>query len=174
MQADLGHVAVRAVLGHLDPVAHPEHLVGLDLDARDEAEDGVPEDEQEDGGHGAEPGQERRRALLHQDRDREDPGAHPDQDLDHLGVAPHRFGAGGIALQPDDDQRVEQRVEGARARQDHPYVGHAAEVVLVELLARVVEQDPGGQVDHEGGGEVAQPLEDAVLHEHVVPAGRGA
>ena len=98
--------------------------------------------------HGAEPGQERRRALLHQDRDREDPGAHPDQDLDHLGVAPHRLGAGGIALQPDDDQRVEQRVEGASPRQDHPHVGHAAEVVLVELLAWVVEQDPGGEVDH--------------------------
>jgi len=44
-QRDVDHVAVGAVLGHLDPVANRHHVVGGDLYTRHETENRVLEDQ---------------------------------------------------------------------------------------------------------------------------------
>ena len=56
MERDVDHVAICPVLRHLDPVAHVDHVVAGELDAGDEREDRVAEDQQQHRRHGADAG----------------------------------------------------------------------------------------------------------------------
>ena len=53
VQGDIDHVAVGTRTGHGDPVAHPQHVVGGQLHAGDETQDGVLEDQDQHRRHRA-------------------------------------------------------------------------------------------------------------------------
>ena len=51
MQRDLDDISIRSEFGHLDPVAHANHVVTRDLDTRDQRQNRVAKDQEQDGGH---------------------------------------------------------------------------------------------------------------------------
>jgi hypothetical protein len=85
VQRDVDDVAVRAELRHLDPVADADQVVVRELHARDQRQQRVPEDEQDDRHHRAEPAHEEPRRLVGQPRDDEDAGDQVDEDLRRAG-----------------------------------------------------------------------------------------
>ncbi|MNJ14976.1 hypothetical protein D3C77_92140 [compost metagenome] len=54
VQGNVHHIAIGADLGHLDPVADPQHVVAGQLHAGDERQQGVLVDQQDDCRHGTE------------------------------------------------------------------------------------------------------------------------
>ena len=57
----IDHIAIRAELRHLYPVADAHHVLRGELHARDQRQDRVLEDEEQDGGHRTEPAQQQQR-----------------------------------------------------------------------------------------------------------------
>ena len=99
MQRDVDDVAIGLVLGHLDPVADLDHVVSGELDARDQREDRVLEDQQQDRGHRTEAAQEDQRALIEQRRDDDDDRDDSDGQLDELQIALDRTAP--VGAQPE-------------------------------------------------------------------------
>lgn len=66
-ERDLLHAAVGPVFGHGNPVAHLQHVVGRELDARYEAEDAVAENQHDDRRRGAQSREQEGGRLVKQD-----------------------------------------------------------------------------------------------------------
>ena len=61
------------ISGHDDPVSARDHLVGCELDASHEAEDGIAKDDHEDGGKGPEATEQNEGRLVQNDREEDQP-----------------------------------------------------------------------------------------------------
>ncbi len=87
MQGDIDDVSIGVELGHLYPVAHPDHVVRADLDGGHQGENGVLEHQHQHCRHGAEPGEQQQRRLVHQRRQHQDRGGGIDQQVGNLHIA---------------------------------------------------------------------------------------
>ena len=171
-ERDLDHVAVGAVLGHLDPVADPNHVVAGELDAGHEAEDRVLEDQQQHRGHRAQAAEERPGRSVGQRRDDQDDHENPEEDRDHLDVAPDRplpgrFEGGLVDL----DKRRNQRARGEGSRQVHVGQSRPQQEGPQPLL--LGKDDRRGVVEDQRRHQVDQALEDPMFDQDVVPLDAG-
>ncbi|MNT19288.1 hypothetical protein D3C72_1545430 [compost metagenome] len=87
MQGDVDHIAVGVELRHFHPVADADDVVGGDLHAGHQRQQGVLEDQHQHRCHGAEAREEDQRRAIDQAGDHEDGGDGEDGDLQHLQIA---------------------------------------------------------------------------------------
>lgn len=170
-EGDVDDVAVGAGFGHFDPVADADHLVDGDLDAGDEAEEGIAEDEDEDGHDGAEAGEEVEGGAVEEDGEDEDGGDEVGDEFDRLDEAldgDFVF----VATADEDIDAVEEGAEDHEADDDEVDIDEVFEEeegfgVGLEGLGAEAGED-------EGGGEVGEAGEDAGLVHDIIPVGGGA
>ena len=172
MQRDIHHVAVGAVLRHLDPVSDPDHVLGGELDARDQRQDRIPEDQQQDRRHGAEAGQQNDRRLIHQRREDEYGAQDVNRNLGNLHESLDRAvpgdGPGFVNRTPGTEQRTERERDGQR-KPGHRDVGNN----LSERIAQIGHKGDA-EVHHQCRNRVRQPVQHAMLENDVVPLLAGA
>ena len=96
-------IAVGAAVGHLDPVAEPDHVVLRKLHSGYKSQDAVLEYEHQDGRRGAESGKEHSRGLVYRDSEDDDGSYEIKYDLKALDEAVERVSAvlvrGGVYVE---------------------------------------------------------------------------
>ena len=168
VQRDIDDIAIGIHARHLDPVAHAQHVVAGQLDAGDEAEDGVLEHQQQDRLHGAQPRQQQQRRLFDQHRDHQDRRTAVHRDLDHLDIALDRAAAClgtaritlvGVIERPADRHRHRQHdqrthdIDGDR-HQFVRQIGHQ-----IDPARHHQQGDHRGEPCHRAIGGIATPVE---------------
>ena len=168
VQADVEDVAVGVVAGDFDPVAFFNEVVGGNLHAGDDGEDGVLEDEQQDGGEGTQAGQQDDGGFAGDQRDAEDQGDGDDQDFDEVEIALDGDARIGWAGFVDGVEGIQQGID----RQGGDPGDEDEHEVLDEDL--IVWHEVGEEVDHQEGGDPGNPVGFEMFDEDVVPFGFGA
>ena len=170
MQRDVDDIAIHAGRGHRDPVAHAQHVVGAELDARDETQDGVLEHQQQHRRHGADARQQQADALVGELGDHQHQRHDPQREVQQLHHALDRALAGRCCAikRFEGDQRAPQRGDHA---DDHPAHGKVAHEDADAVTG--FEQYVDAVIDDDGRQHARQPAEGAVLVERIVPAPDG-
>ena len=170
-QADVDDVVVGAVLRHIEPVAHAQHVVGGELDAGDEPQDRVLDYQQQDGGHRVQPAEQKQWRLADQQGNRADQGDDRAQELDALEKPPERqsgcelHGAGYVA------KGVQYREHGQEREEDDPEVAEHCDERQDCRLG--IQQNPRERVDGDALEREREAREDAVAVMLDRPAGNG-
>ncbi len=170
VQGDVHHIAVGADLGHLDPVADPQHVVAGQLHAGDERQQGVLVDQQDHRRHGAKTRQQQQRRAVDQGGDDDDGAEHEQPHFRQLHVALDRAGPRVFGPCIDIQQGVEQGAQG----QDQEQQGDGQR--------RVAEEQQGGlaqfrhqvqaELDHQRRRHLGQAMEHLVLVQVIEPVHR--
>src|SRR5690606_25479131 len=124
IQIDFLYEAIGAVFGHLNPVADAHHVVGGYLDAGHKAQDGVLENQHQDGRGCPHGGDENPDGFTGKQGKDHQPGKNVHDDADHLEVTFQRFvfeGILGTQVIPDGAQH---RADNPYAQKDHVDVGN--------------------------------------------------
>ena len=111
VQRHFQHRPVHVVLRHADPVARLEHLIGRKHDARYEPEDRVLEDQHQDGGRCAQPGQQVQRGPSDDKADDDDASDEKQADLQDLKHSLERPVVHFVASVQESERHLEQGVE---------------------------------------------------------------
>ena len=168
-QADLRDIAVRVAARYHDPVAQPHHVVGAELDARHEAEDGVLEDQHQHGGEGGQTAQQNGQPLAGDDADDDEHDGAPDHDGNYLGddLDGLVLDAGDVFVDAVD--AVHQRGDEQAGSNDDPDVDDPVEDPHVVPAGRGDARAQDDRYD-----EAAQPVEEGLVEEPGAPvAARG-
>lgn len=162
VQSDLHHVSVGPILGHLDPVADADEILGGYLDRGHQRQDGVLEDEQQYGHHGTQTTQQQAGRFASPDGDNDDEPHDVQQDPDQVKIV--------VQGQPLDELHavedlVKRRQESAgRKEQDQGY-GHQGQS---SDLALVGVEDLGENKNQDRRNGEGESCEDPVLDQHIV------
>ena len=162
VQSDLHYVAVGPILGHLDPVADADEILGGYLDRGHQRQDGVLEDEQQYGHHGTQTTQQQAGGFAGPDGDDDDEPHDVQQDPDQVKIV--------VQGQPLDELHavedlVKRRQESAgREEQDQGY-GHQGQS---SDLALVGVEDLGENKNQDRRHGEGESCEDPVLDQHIV------
>ena len=167
VERDLLHRAVGAVLGHADPVADFEHVVGRQLDARYETQDAVAEDQHEDRGRSAQTGEEHRRRAVEKNREDEDDGDQEGDDLSGLHQALQRLAFPLLPAAHQLKYGFQQGIDEAQDGDDDRYLYQPRDQ---DDEAVLIGKGDGQHHHHQDrGDDVAQPPQDFVVEDDVVP-----
>ena len=170
-EGHLLHIAVGPVLGHGDPVAGAQHVVGRELYACHETHDGVFEHEHEHGGRGSQGGEYVAGILVDEDADHDDEGHADDHDLEHLVDALDGVVLEAVLMAGEVVQGREERA------QQLGYDGYEVdEVDLEQEVERGVTVREGQGHEHgdeDGWHQAADILEQGVAEQDIVPSGTG-
>ena len=171
VQGDVHHIAVGADLGHLDPVAHVQHVVAGELHAGDERQQCVLVHQQQYRRHGAQARQQQQRRAVDERGDDHDGGEDPQHHLGQLHVALDRAGAGMLGAGID----IQQGIEQARQGHGHEQQGEGQGEIAEEVLGGVGElrHQFKAELNHQRGGGLGQAVEHLVLAQVVEPPERG-
>ena len=173
VERHLRHRAVHAIFGHLDPVAHLQHVVGRELYTAHEAHDGVLEHQHQYGGHRTQTGQQVQRVLVRQFADDDDDAHQPDEHLHRLHQSLERAVAVAARLAI---HRVDGSHEGVSEEQQRQDDEHHADALHEAHRGGVGVGKGHGreEVDDERHHDVAEAHHHLVVEHYVVPRGLGA
>ena len=169
VQRNVGDKAIGADLGHLDPVAHAQHVVAAQLHASDKGQDGVLEHQHQHCRHGAQTRQQQQRRAVEQGGHNHHRRKNADQQLAQLHIAFDGMGLRGLArfitvmgvvhgveqIAQRPRQVVDGEADGQIGDQRNPALvqkGHAADAKLHDQRGHdlgqtaqhvVVQQDAG-------------------------------
>gem|GEM_PF-6884004 len=124
MQGDVDDVAVGVQLGHLDPVADAQHVVGIQLNRRHQRQDGVLEHQHQHRGQRAQPRQQQQRRTVDQGCDHQDGGDGVDDDLQNLQIALDAAAVGARRANVEGVGHVQTRADADGHGHDHESPGH--------------------------------------------------
>jgi len=167
MEGDVHHIPIRPVLGHLDPVPHRDHVVLGELNAGHQGEDGVPEDQEDDGRQPSQPSQEYRGVLVQEEGDHQDGRSDVENDGDDLEVALDGSAlcirAGGIDVVDGQEKGIGRHHHQQHHEGERDPLGHLGD------RHRKAWHQHRAVVDHRSRSHMGQASEDPTLLEGVVP-----
>ena len=168
----LDHRTVRTVFGYGDPVPDLEHVVRRKLDARDEAEDAVAEDQHDDGRRSAQSGEQNGGRLADQDRDDEDTADQRCDSLPGLAQSVDRFVLPRRTRRDDIEGRIKQGVDKTEDRDDdvHLYQSCDNRPGFRLFIENYGEDDD----QHDSADDITQPAQHGGTEQFVIPRGFGA
>src|SRR5690606_23470298 len=91
VQVDCNHVTIGVELRHLNPVAYPHHVVGRDLNACYDTENGILEDQKDNGGHCTKRAKQDHRRFIQKQRDDSNTRRDVQENAGKLEIASDRF-----------------------------------------------------------------------------------
>ena len=155
VQRNVDHVAIGVLLRHLDPVAHPHHVVRADLHTRHQRQQRVLEHQQQHRHHRAQARQQDQRRAVHQ-RGQDQHCRHcVDDDFQQLQIPLDRLAVGVGAALVHLVGQVQRLANGQRQRQDDE---RAADVAHHQHhLFRQVRHHPHTQPQHQRRYDIGQP-----------------
>ena len=167
MQGDVHHIAVGADLGHLDPVADPQHIVAGQLHAGDERQQGVLVHQQDHRRHGTQARQQQQRRTVDQRGDNDDRAKYVEHHLRQLHIALDRAGTGVFGARVDVQQGIEQGTDGQHQEQN----GKGQRDVAEEMLAGGIEfrHQFQAELHHQRWRHLCQTVENLVLQQIIDP-----
>ena len=163
--------AVRAVLRDRDPVADLQHVVGRELDPRNEAHDAVPEDQHQDRRRSPESGQQLDGRLVDQNRDDQDRGNQRSNALGGLPQPLDGFVLPRGAQRNDMEGRAQQGVDQPHEGHDDADLGQPQGDGL--RRGALVEDHREDDRQQDGDQDVAAAVEHLHAEEFVVPLHAG-
>ena len=166
-QRDIQNITVGTVFRHFYPVTACHHAVCGELDAGDESEDGILEDQHEDCGQCAQAAQQIQRCLVENDRYYEDDADEGRDQLDHLDKAAYGYVPGTLLRAVNIHDDVECCVQHEQTQHNHVnqhQLGDKPAGAVVSLQCNRCQQ-----VDNDGRCKMPDTLEHLALQQCIIP-----